>query len=171
MSIIYDALKKVENSLMNSGGQKKEAPVPQVKAVPPKINKTPGFKPKVFLLVILLACLGVFIANMVMKKPASPIVKNEPQSLPPAKEKEALPKEAPVELIKPIEPADKRKQLQSQLVLNGVFFSGDEGYALINNHIMKTGDSIEGATVVKITQEEVELSYEGANFKLSTRSQ
>lgn len=46
------------------------------------------------------------------------------------------------------------------LVLNGIVFSSDKGYALINNTIVIEGDKIEGLTVVRITKDRVELISE-----------
>jgi hypothetical protein len=57
----------------------------------------------------------------------------------------------------------------TQLVLNGVFFSGPDAYGLINNQIVKTGDQIAGATVKKITVTDVELETADAKvIKLFT---
>ena len=41
------------------------------------------------------------------------------------------------------------------LVLNGIFFSQEEGYALVNNHIVKVGDKVGGALVKRIDVNEV----------------
>lgn len=55
-------------------------------------------------------------------------------------------------------------------MLNGVFFSENEGYALINNRIVKEGDALEGVTVKRIKLDEVELEAEdGSTIKLSTK--
>jgi len=56
-------------------------------------------------------------------------------------------------------------------VLNGVFFSKNEGYALINNKVVKQGDSVEGIKVRKVNLDDVELETStGVKFKLTTQS-
>nr|MBC8436521.1 hypothetical protein [Candidatus Omnitrophota bacterium] len=59
--------------------------------------------------------------------------------------------------------------LPASLVLNGIFFSQDEGYyALVNNKIVKVGDDIDGAKVRHIDFDNVELESEaGLLVKLS----
>ena len=54
------------------------------------------------------------------------------------------------------------------LILNGVFSSGEESYALINNQIVKLGDKISGAVIKKIAPEEVLLDSDGSEIKLTT---
>jgi len=55
-----------------------------------------------------------------------------------------------------------------RLDLNGVFYSGNEAYALMNNQIIKVGDIIEGAVVKRISLEGVELEKEGQFVQIST---
>ncbi len=61
------------------------------------------------------------------------------------------------------------EEKRAALVLNGIFIAKDNCYAIINNRIVKKGDVIDGATVVQITMEEVELETEAIKFKLSTK--
>ncbi len=147
MSIIYDALKKVEASVINEPKTKTD------KRVKPKI--------KPYLLYALLACVGLFIANAFsvfsFPKPSlnktQAAVKPEPIIQPPARTSalEVIPQE-----LKP-----------PSFNLTGVFFSKDESYALINNQIVKKGDKIDGATVMEITVDEVVLESKGSTIKLS----
>ena len=152
MSIIYDALKKVETSL--TGDAKT------------KIAKGVKSKPKIYLLYALMICLGLFIANIFygrlsQKKPVlkttdiagqPPVDKKEPYLAP------TLPTAALEASVKEALPV---------FTLNGVFFSGGEGYALINNRIVKKGDKIERANVVQIFLDEVELELDGSIINLS----
>jgi len=162
MSIIYDALKKIEKS--NSLTPKTED----------KKNASGGPKTKTYLLYILVVCLGAVIANIflgffakpvkvakVNKAVASPV-------LPPVAP--AAPKVLPPAASSlPIPAAEAKRQPEfPPLVLNGVFFSQAEGYALINNQIVKEGDTVDGAVVKRIRLEEVELEFEGSITKLST---
>lgn len=65
--------------------------------------------------------------------------------------------------------SDQSKQQRPlSLNLNGVFISGEEVYALINNRVLRVGDVIEGATVKRITQDTVELEYADSIITLYT---
>lgn len=173
MSIIYEALKKVEKS------------TPPQKIDSQNINRS---KPKVYFLYILLVCTGIFIANIFFgfltqkskAKVNSPIVKTQqvsinktqalalPQGLP---NTESTSKEiSPPEIKEPSLSITAGAQRQSPpaLTLNGVFFSQDEGYALVNNRIVMEGDLVEGAQVKQITLDTVELDFRGSVIKLTT---
>lgn len=165
MSIIYDALKKVEVSVHKAS----------VTEVDKKDHKP---KLKIYLLFTLVICSGFFITNIVfslftksLQKGSSITPKIQPQvnkkqdaNLASELPKEVSPPEpnltpAPVEVEKPSPPL---------LVLNGIFFSEDEGYALINNSIVKEDDTVDGAVVTRITLDGVELKFQDSVIKLST---
>jgi len=161
MSIIYDALKKVEK--INPAGKPNELP------------RAPNYKN--YLVYILIAGLGIVIANLFFgffSKPLPPKVNLAPNgrladtlTAPPAAAPQVNPSQTPTE--NQVSPVTQSKKEPPHIVLNGVFFSENEGYALINNQIVKQGDSIEGAAVTRIGLNEVELtSPEGSLIKLST---
>lgn len=160
MSIIYDALKKVEKINDMSS------------PIKTKMDRKPKLKP--YLLYTLVIVLGFFIANILFNIFTKPFQNNTKvlvrtdvvTKIQPHPE---LPQDAPssLETNLPL-PLKTQKQPPPSLVLNGVFFSGDEGYALINNQIAKVGDIIDGAKVLQITLEEVELEAEGVTIKLPT---
>jgi hypothetical protein len=56
----------------------------------------------------------------------------------------------------------------ASFTLNGIFFSQENGFALINNQIVKVGDSIEGAIVEEISEDKVMLRANGIEINLST---
>lgn len=166
MSIIYDALKKVEESNNISSRE--------------KVSKEHKLKPKIYLVYILVICLGFFIASIFLELFTKPLQINTkvisknlpqidktpdlniiPQTLPP--------KDTPIsESNISYQPPETKKEPEVSFVLNGVFFSQDEGYALINNRIVKEGDLVDGMTVKRIRLEEVELrNPEGLTIKLS----
>lgn len=149
MSIIYDALKKVETSQANDSKT--------------KIDKGVKSKPKIYLLYALMICMGLFMANIFygwlsQKKPAD---KKEPYLAP------TLPTAALETSVSVEAEMETQKDTLPVFTLNGVFFSGGEGYALINNRIVKKGDKIGRASVVQIFLDEVELELEGSIIKLS----
>lgn len=174
MSIIYDALKKVEASKNTHFG-------PETNNQAGSKKNKPGYKFYLYYFIIL--CSGFLIASILfnlftkstkarsnlVKPVETPKVKPErPVILEP--EKQSYPQNTPA-VIKPIpDSLDTSVSLGTRnLVLNGIFFSQDEGYALINNRIVKEGDKIDNLTVVRITAEEVELDNKGLSLKLSTR--
>ncbi len=174
MSIIYDALKKVEGA---------KDPLP---ASPQPANKPDKSKFKAYLSYFFVICAGFLIANMaftlivksarvnddarvaeaLLITPNNTVITQEP------KRQDHLPAKIVVPAATPpisLGPYSKPDTKPINLALNGIFFSQDEGYALINNRILKEGDKIENATITRITAEEVELNNNGLPVKLSTR--
>lgn len=63
------------------------------------------------------------------------------------------------------------KSKQVPLTLDGIAYSPKNSYVLINNKILQVGDKIDGAIVVSIERDYVELKSEDSKlFKLSTLS-
>jgi hypothetical protein len=166
MSIIYDALKKVEEA--NTTG-----------ALPGAVKQEKQPRPKVkgYFIYALVICAGLFMANLVFNflsgsaaKSAvihkNPIVKAGTEFvqkvLPPSP-----PKVQPAAV--PQKTTEAKKEQKGSWVLSGVFFSENEGYALINNQIAKEGDVIDGATVKRINLDGVELESAGSTVTLSNR--
>ncbi len=162
MSIIYDALKKVEATAAND----------------PKTEIKKSTKPKtnIYLLYALMICLVLLIAIIfsdwffqevplkitgIAAKTQSNVDNKELVSQPSGK--------TPVPEINTTvgNVIETSKETPPLFVLNGVFFSGAEGYALINNRIVKKGDKVDGATVTQIFLDEVELDFGGSTIKLS----
>ncbi len=156
MSIIYDALKKVETSQTDDSKT--------------KIDKGFKSKLKIYLLYASMICLGLFIANIfygrLLPKPSLNTTDIVTGGQPPADKKQTV---SSSQLS--TEPAALQtsvsKESPPSFTLNGVFFSGAEGYALINNRIVKKGDKIDGATVVQVLLDEVDLDFGGSIIKLS----
>lgn len=160
MSIIYDALKKVEEAAAGAAGK-----TPGAKAAGHKRLK---INPVVFYVVV--ACLGIIAASAAFhffmprqKKITRP--KQQPVALPQAQPKPQAPPVAAEPAPAETRPIEAHKPAHFQL--NGVFYSGQEGYALINNRIVEEGDTIAGAVVEKIGLDEVVLKADGAEIKLS----
>lgn len=169
MSIIYEALKKVSAAQSSASDDK------------PKAAVNSNDKIRLGLLCILVLVFGFFCANLIfnafVKPPQTKSRMEKPIKVYPAIKQESATSQAPASPIPPVsspEPlpaasAEIRPIIQVELILNGVFFSEDEGYALINNQIVKEGDLISGATVKQITLDEVELEAGGQPVKLHTR--
>ena len=151
MSIIYDALKKVEKTT------EKNAPAgSEIR----KFNK-----PKPVLIYILVILIGLYFGNTIFKKIAKP--KTKPLATPTLIGIQAI---TPVNKT-PAAPVQAEKtSTEPSLVLNGVFFENDKGYALINNQVLKIGDFIQNAKLEEISLEKVVLEFNGRKITISNGS-
>lgn len=153
MSIIYDALKKIEG--IQHKGMKEIAAGPSSR------------KPKPYLLAVLAVCILAFAANIFYGRVsgvAKPVIQENLPGPLPVPAITPLPEEPPIES----KTGDIEEEAPPELVLSGIFFSGNEGYALINERIMREGDEINGAVVTKILIDGVELEFKGKAIKLAT---
>lgn len=164
MSIIYEALKKLGRhpSVQSQSGETGQPGLPRkIKIIPVAAY-------------IVLVILGMLVAkkgfDYLFPKPVStlPIRQTHPTvpapALPPDPVVVPPPPAAEVKAEAVPEPAPEEKY-----VLNGVFSSGNENYALINNQIVKQGDQLEEAIVEKITLDAVELKTLEGPIKLTNR--
>lgn len=168
MSIIYDALKKLEKS---------NAAAPEIKPAASKHSKV-----TVYLVYLFVAMLGALTTKILFgvitnypQKGKLTVAKNlgstpnkTPDKLPEALPALALPVSSAG--IVSAQTADARKTDLPRLVLSGIVFSPYNSYALINNKIVKQGDKINGATVERINEDNVELKTENSSFKLTSNS-
>ncbi|MDP2941752.1 MAG: hypothetical protein Q8N85_05855 [Candidatus Omnitrophota bacterium] len=158
MSIIYDALKKLEQKAITE-----TKPRPKEKIFKQQ-------KIKLIAIYVLMACLGLAIGNFIFSRLAPPLpggAKARPVTLAQEPLKAEIP---PLQGTAHAAQAPPQETLPSPiLVLNGIFFSQENGYALINNQIVKEGDDVDGAKVKKISMDEVELDALGSSIKLSYR--
>jgi len=151
MSIIYDALKKIDNVVVKK----------------PEKNLS---KKKNISLYLLSICLGFVLAYFLLNLFTKFTLKNE--SLGILLEKKLMKKEKEFALPTYIENNNETVKVLSEqtslpnLVINGIFFSQDASYCLINNQIMKEGDVIEEATLERITPEAVILKYKNSTLTL-----
>lgn len=187
MSIIHEALKKVEKSINNY------YPVNEIK-IPPQAPR-PGRAINKYLIYGLIFCFGLFIENtffLFILRPENAYLASKATFSNPSRESQfQLSSERITEPQKdspqdstlvttqlasvPDAPSsaksaeDDTQAQTTALVLNGIFFSQDDGYyALINNKIVKVGDDVNGAIVKHIDLDNVELeSGTGLLVKLS----
>lgn len=171
MSIIYDALKKVEqsqNKITDLKDNEKDS----------LLSKTE--KPKIYIFYFLIAIAGFFVANIIFGLLAHPkrfVAKNpqfEPQGIKPIEPSLSISKvkTQAASLRAPLKaPVEKVNEAPAEsFILNGIFFSGEEVFALINNQIVKVGDVVEGAVVKQISLEGVELEAYGSLIKLRNKT-
>lgn len=157
VSIIYEALKKVEE-------------IQDFAHREIRIEKPGKTKYAIFLLYLGVAVLGFLLTNMLWEVLSRQVNKTRVTSVPLMVAKEvSIPVENKSATLKSeLKPLEPTPLLPSSLLLNGIFFSEDEGYALINNQIVKVGDSVEGAIVKQILADSVELEEQGRLIRLST---
>jgi hypothetical protein len=169
------------NPPFNPPGEAKP-PAPEKEAAKPV--KKFGFK-ILFLYIILVALGGVlakysfdFFApkkqanssaprfQSVTSKPASqPLIRFIPSKTQAAPSSAAEKKqEQPLVSIK-----KKINQTMNPYDLSGIFFSGAQSYCIINDKVLGIGDSVEGAKVVRIDPDEVELQLNDKSIKLNLR--
>ncbi len=165
MSIIYDALKKVETGL--------------------KIENKKILNTKPIFIYVGIVVIGLLVAQVLFKfftPAAAPAVKlkvnvtalktaaqqHAQQHAQQQPQQQLLPQAQPQQTqSQPLPQSQEQPAVMPSLVLNGIFFTGNDGYCLINNQILKAGDEIEGVVVEKINEQEVELSNRGTTIKLS----
>lgn len=135
-----------------------------------ELTKALTAKPRTYLLYVGMVCVGFFMASIFFKALAPRIAKEIParQSPPQTEPPEELPGVSAPPEAEVVAPEEIQTILPPTLSLNGIFSSRDGNYALINNQVLKVGDSIEGATIKWIGATEVELEFGGSAFKLST---
>lgn len=154
MSIINEALKKTGQHIQENEAKKNSLP-----------DKKTGPRPLLLYILILLvgislssfifSLLGHKIKTVEVSKKAA-IAIQQPAILPP------LP-------VEPVLAKEEKKAPEAAFVLNGIFFSDNDGYALINNQIVRENESVDGAKVTKITANTVELNNQEKLITLSTR--
>ena len=172
MSIIYDALKKVDKEKASNG---------EVGFRRPPLKQ--------YLVYLVVVCLGVVIAHVLFRvlvthketftRLGDTQLVKKTKLLSPRKQQEVVPPVAPSSVTnaappslpaqKVSPPTESVRQSPPSLVLSGVFFSENEGYALINNRILRQGDTIDGARLIKVGLDAVELEFNGETFKITAR--
>ena len=153
MSIINDALKKTEQIIQKNSAQVNSLP-----------KKPSGPKPLLLYVLILLA--GLMLGNFIFT-----LLKQKTQAIQTPKQNNFS-----VNRITPVpspvltqQPAEEKKPTETSFILNGIFFSVNDGYALINNQIVRENDYVDGAKVSLITATSVKLDNAGQTITLTTR--
>jgi len=186
MSIIYDALKKVGPKVGESN----------IGSLQFKTNKKPKPKFYTYLIYPLVLCGGFFAANLLFKfifpegqlitkkatQPAtaaplkiSPEIAPQPETkLQEQKTANVAPKSLqetpPSSKDNLLFPPETQEQTTPLFVVSGVFFSENQGFAIINDRVVKEEDVIEGAKVERINADGVKLKYEDVVIELSPGS-
>ena len=62
-----------------------------------------------------------------------------------------------------------REQVLANFKLNGIVWDADNSWAIINNRIVRTGDTLNGAKVVSIEPKKVVLNFRNEEFDLAVK--
>jgi len=145
MSIIYEALKKVEGGKVFSG----------------KIIRKKRFPTGFFLIAALVIVCSVFFTRYYLgKKQESSIpVANLP--LEPLEPKEEI-----LPVVSPGLPAGRQEPPQQKYQLSGIIFDQEKPFAIINGQVVKESDRIGNYSVESISQDKVELADLNDNSRL-----
>ena len=74
--------------------------------------------------------------------------------------------ESPVFGVQPVLGVSKMPEIN----LSGIVYSADDSYCILNNKIVKTGDSVQGARLVSVSKNTVKLDYQGQEMLLSVNN-
>ena len=174
MSIINDALKKAGQEkglgsfLENQGTAKKNLGF-EIERKKSRVNWGP-----IFVLLVLFLITGPIVIPIF----SSPFRKSNfiaetrlaPQAMAnlPAQDISANRKsQFGVEEAAVFQPVAKPTPQTPYLKLSGLVYSANDSYGIINDQIVKIGDDISGAKLVKITSQEAVLEYQGEKVVLS----
>ncbi len=162
MSIIYDALKKVEES------KEVEASL--------KNGRLKHSNLKYYVAYFIVVVLGVAVARIIfsfsLKAVSLPAAVSSfnPANKPP-EEKTVLTSVLapdPQAVIAPVVEEPKKIARYEKFVLSGIFYSDQDSYAVVNNRVVKAGDAVDEATVAKINADNVLLrAADGQEIKLT----
>lgn len=169
MSIINEALKKAQQVNVNPD-QPSPAPTPAPKAqvldeaaVQPlsrSIKKEPAvaLQPKrtkkyVFFVAVIAVVVGISIMAILIKKPPVAIYEEVVSSIP-AQEASRVP---------------HGSTMPPMLSLNGIVYDQDRPYAIVNNKVLLEGDTLEGATLTEINQDNVKFTFKGKEILLNAK--
>jgi len=158
MSIINEALKKT-GQFIQENEAKNNLPAKTIPWAPP------------FLVYILILLVGILLSKFIFGLFIEPKVRALPANTQNQTQIKTIEPASPVALATtpPAAPLEKNKAPEPNFVLNGIFFSDNDGYALVNNQIVRENDLVDGAKVAKITPNTVELENDGKLISLSTR--
>ncbi len=184
MSIIYDALKKVEPNTVDPQNQNPAAP--PAKPVSPK---GPSLLP-VLGVSLLFGVFGFWVAqylfNSIFKGPLSLVRPSKAQaravqrrqqpaavSVKPAPVPVAAvapsPAVVPAPAAQPVAVEPVADEAPTEMYLNGCFLADADRFALINNKIVREGDVFQGYEVSQIREDEVDLKKGGTIYTISNR--
>ena len=137
--------------------------------------ETPAKKPFKAVKYIIIFVIGVLAARILLSlisktthPTENPALTNNKKPLPTVVEQVSAPIASFKKLIpKNVEPSEKKSR--PELILNGIAASGSQGWAIINDRIVKVGDTVKGAKVLGVYSDRVDLEFNNETFSLSIK--
>lgn len=174
MSIINEALKKAgkeKSALEPAGALNSGTHVPLLDLGPKKYKEPFNWGP-LFVIFVLLLITGPIVAplfSVSFRKTGLPSIARAPEETQtPASvtqgsnhRKQFAVEEAPL-----FQPAASPFAQPPFLTLSGIVYSPSDAYCIINNKIIKPGESIQDAKLVAVTENQVVLDFKGQKIKL-----
>ncbi len=165
MSIIYEALKKLENKI--SQNQKEPSPRQH------KISRKTTWGLIIFLSLIIIVSLYLVVSTTGKNLLPKPPKKEKPEKIQ-APPKEELPPEikTPKKPPPPQETPVAEKPLpeaRPQVELEGILYDEVNPLVIIDKKYYRKGESFQGMKIVDIDKDWVEFEYKGETFKVSIR--
>jgi hypothetical protein len=161
MSIIHEALKKArhEQTSVPTGGTQEEIR----KNLKMEIERSASRRNwgPLFVIAVLVLITGPIVAPAIL----APFRNTAPSS--PAERTSGLKKQFGVEeagLFRMAAPASAK---MPGLRLSGIVYSPKEAYCIINDSILKVGDSVNGAVLTSVTAQSVTLDHQGKQVTLN----
>ena len=156
MSIINEALKKA--------GKEKSSlePVAALGSARPAPMKEPFNWGPLFVIFVLV----LITAPIVAPAFSVPFRRTELPTVTPASEKTDRKEQFAVEEVPLFQPAAFPFTQPPLLTLSGIVYSPDDAYCIINDKIVKPGESVQEAKLITITQNQVVLDFKGQKIKL-----
>lgn len=160
MSIIQEALKKAERKKWAG-----EAGPPQTDTAPKKMPfRIMPFFLMIFIAVTIFAALQFYLEagskSKKMTKVGADTAPHQEIIYKPVEDKKAGPDEPPTSLLTHLESP------KPNFILNGIMYLRDVPQAIINNSLVREGDVVSSATVVKINKNSVVLNLNGIEIQL-----
>jgi len=174
MSIIYEALKKVQSEIRQKPYL--QADRDDLKNLKNDTGKKGLRYPRIIAAVVIFFAV-IFILTIAINSVRQPSTKPKPAAKTSyiiAEKSEGKQKDVPltseISVIEE-EKVDKMQPLQTavslpELNLSGILYSEEGKWAIINNAILHEGDTIEGVKVLEIHRDEVVLEAEGKTILL-----
>jgi hypothetical protein len=185
MSIIQEALEKARSSTkpidpgagITPAPKKIENPRAAARPVMKKAVKLPTSTRRALMAATLLAVMafaifsaGRFLSNISNRPDRTSAAKAQEVSYRPLVKNKASLSNADTETDRTNALVAGFKKTQNpELVLNGIMYIEEEPRAIINNFIVKTGDSVGGAVITNINSQSVILEYEDVEITLSLK--
>lgn len=144
MSIIYDALKKVENPEIKP---KVKPPLENLNLNSSKQSLQPKNSKAIYIVIPLVLVSIILLTKSIIGATSNKPTKVAPQT-PPA--------------------TMKIPSSTSRLTLNGIVYDNKRSYAIVNNEVVRIGDSIKGAKIIRILPKAVEFEVKGKTIILKS---